>query len=127
DGATRRGAHPRLRAADAHREVGRAGAALLLRPQEALHDPVLERMERDHSEASARPQHLERRGQRPLDGAELVVDLDAERLEDALRRVALAEACGRRDRGLHDLYEVAGALERPLAPPLRDRAGDLAR
>ena len=62
--------------------------------------PVLERVERDHGEPAAGPQHLERRRQRALERAELVVDLDPQRLEDALRRMALAEPRRRRDRRL---------------------------
>ena len=82
--------------------------------QEALDDPVLERVERDHGEPAARPQHLERCGQPALERAELVVDLDPESLEDALRRMPLAEAGRRRDRRLDRLDELAGALERLL-------------
>ena len=87
-----------VRAAGAAREVGRAGAAVLAVAQEALDDPVLERVERDHREAAVRTQHLERGRERALERAELVVDLDPQRLEDALGRVALAEAGRRRDR-----------------------------
>ena len=100
------------RAADAGREVGRAGAAVLLRAQELLDDPVLERVERDHAEPAAGPQHLERRRQRALERAELVVDLDAQRLEDALCRMALTEPGRRGDRRLDRLDELARALER---------------
>ena len=95
--------------------------------QEALHDPVLERVERDHREPAARAQDLERRRQRALERAELVVDLDPQRLEDALGRMALAEARRRRDRLLDRLDEVAGALERLLGAAADDRARDLAR
>src|SRR5581483_12341718 len=66
-------------------------------------------------------------GQRALERAELVVHLDPERLEDALRGMPLAEARRRRNRLLDRLDEVARALERPRAPALRDRARDLAR
>ena len=72
-------------------------------------------MERDDAETPAGAQHLERRRQRALDGAELVVDLDPERLEDALRRMTLAEPRRRGDRGLDHVDEIAGALERLLA------------
>src|SRR3954452_20109550 len=72
----------RLVPADADREVGRAGTALLARAQEALHDPVLERVEADHGEAAAGAQHLERLGQRGFERAELVVHGDPQRLED---------------------------------------------
>src|SRR5262249_39548559 len=87
DRAPRRRAHRRLRPADAHGEVRRARAALLLLAEELLHDAVLERVERDHAEAAAGTQHLERGRERARDGAELVVDLDPQRLEDALGRV----------------------------------------
>ena len=76
-------------------------------------------------EPAARAEHLERRRQRPLDRAELVVHLDPQCLEDALGRVPLAEARRRGNRGLDRLDEIAGALERlGLAPP-DDRACDL--
>ena len=51
---------------------------------ELLHDPVLERVEADHRETPTRAQHLERGGKRRLELAQLVVDGDAQRLEDAL-------------------------------------------
>ena len=76
------------RAADADGEVRRADAAALEPLEEALHDPVLERVERDHGDAAAGSQHLEGGRKRLLELAELVVDRDAERLEDALRRMA---------------------------------------
>ncbi len=100
---------------------------MCLRTEEALDDPVLERVEADHGEPAAGPQHLERRGQRGLERAELVVDGDPQRLEDALRRMAVAEARRRRDRLLDRLDEVARALERLLAAASHDRAGDLPR
>ena len=54
-------------------------------------------------------------GKRALELAELVVDLDPQRLEDALGGMPLAEAGGRRDRLLDHLDQVAGALERAAA------------
>src|SRR5690242_18543872 len=127
DGTARCRTHHGLGAADADREVGRARAALLLPAEELLDDPVLERVEGDDGEAPARPQHLERGRQRALDRAELVVHLDAERLEHPLRRVPLAEAGGRRHRVLDDFDEIAGALERLLLPAPHDRTRDLPR
>src|SRR5690349_5255118 len=76
DGPARERAQLGLVAADAHREVRRARAALLARAQEALHDPVLERVEADHREAAAGAQHLECLGERRLERAELIVDRD---------------------------------------------------
>ena len=58
---------------------------MLLAPEEALDDPVLERVEADHRHAPARPQRVERRRKGGLEGVELVVDGDAKRLEDAAR------------------------------------------
>ncbi len=78
-------------AADTDREVRRARAAVLLGAEELLDDPVLERVERDHAEPPAGTEQLECRGQGTLERAELVVHLDAERLEDAFGRVPLAE------------------------------------
>src|SRR6478735_3794061 len=120
---------PELRLAPAHAdgEVGRADAATLEPLEEALDDSVLERVERDHGEATARTQHLERRGKRLFELAELVVDCDPERLEGALRRMTVPEPCGRGDRGADDVDEVAGALDRLLAAAPSDRARDLFR
>src|SRR5207249_4639476 len=86
--ATQR-AHQRLVAAHAYREVGRACATALCVAHERLDDSVLERVERDHREPSTGMQHLERRRQRMLERAELVVDRDAQGLEDALCWMAL--------------------------------------
>ena len=114
-------------AADANGQVWRTRAAVLLRAQEALDDPVLERVEADHREPSSRPQQVEGRGERRLDRAELVVDGDPQRLEDALRRVAVAEARRRGNRGLDRVDELAGPLERLLAAAASDRPRDLPR
>jgi hypothetical protein len=63
---------------------------------------------------------------RAVERGELVVHLDAQGLEDALGRMALAEPRGRRDRALDRLDEVARPLERLLAAAPHDRAGDRA-
>src|SRR5207249_5976096 len=107
-----------LAAADADGEVRRADAAALELLEEALHDPVLERMEGDHRETPAGSQHLECGRQRFLELAELVVDGDAKSLEHALGRMAVAESRRRRDRGADDLDELPGPLDRlVLAAP----------
>src|SRR5260221_11640411 len=117
NGAARRRTHRRLGTADADREVRRAGAALFLLAQELLDDAALERVERNHREPAARAEHLERSRKRALERAERVVHLDAQCLEDALRRMSLAEARRRRNRSLDHLGEIAGALERLLLAP----------
>ena len=48
---------------------------MLLRAQEALDDPVLERVEGNHRQPTARPEDLERRRKRAAERVELVVDL----------------------------------------------------
>src|SRR5262245_47678589 len=116
----------RLVPANADGEVRRAGAASGLLAEEVLDDAVLERVERDHGDAATRPKHLDRSGQRVLEGVELLVHGDAERLEDALGRVTVAEPGGRGNRGFDRVDELAGALERLLATPSTDRARDLA-
>src|SRR3954453_9886460 len=84
-------------------------------------------MEADHREAPARAEHLERRGERCIDGAELVVDGDAQRLEDALCRMTVAEPRRRRDHGLDRLDQLSSPLERLIAVAAPDRPRNLPR
>ena len=82
-------------------QIGKSGGHVqpfAPRDHELLHDPVLERVEADHGEPPTGPQHRDRSGQRRLELAELVVDGDPERLEDALGGMTLAEPGRRRDR-----------------------------
>src|SRR5918999_6600330 len=84
-------------------------------------------MEADHADPAAGPEHSHGRGERGLERGELVVHGNAERLEDALRGVAVAEPRGSRDRLLDGVDELAGALEGLLGAAPDDRAGDLLR
>src|SRR5919198_1507150 len=127
DRPARLGTQRRLVPADADGEVRRAGATALLRAEEPLHDPVLERVEADHGEAPARPEQLQGGRQCGFQRAELIVHGDPQRLEDTFGGMAVAETRGRGDRSLDRLHELAGALKRPLAAATADRAGDLAR
>ena len=68
----------------------------------------------------------ERGRERCLERAELVVDGDAESLEDALGRMALTETRRCRDRRLDRVDELARARERALGAPADDGAGDRA-
>ncbi len=81
-------------------------------------------MEADHGEAAAGAQHRDGGRKCGLELAELVVDGDAERLEDALRGMPFPEPGRRRDRRLDHVDEIAGAEERPLGASPHDRAGD---
>src|SRR5665647_1643104 len=79
-----------------HREP--AGGARLGAPgQGVLDQPVLEGVVREHQDAATDRQALDGRRKRPLERAELVVDLDPDGLERALGRVAAGGPGGRRD------------------------------
>src|SRR5665648_1302947 len=70
-----------------HREP--AGGARVGAPcQGVLDQPVLEGVVREHQDAATDRQTLDGRRKRPLERAELVVDLDPDGLERALGRVA---------------------------------------
>ena len=71
----------------AHREVRRADAAPRPGDQEALHAAVFQRMEGNPCKPAMYAQQLPAGGQRRVELAELVVDRDADGLEDALGRV----------------------------------------
>src|SRR5207249_3298613 len=107
----------------------RADAATGAIGDEALGAPVLERVEGDDTEPAVGAQHVPRGRQRAVELVELVVDGDPDRLEDAPGRMAGAELAldGRRDRRADRLDELAGGLERRLAPATDDLARDLAR
>src|SRR5512133_1596624 len=126
DGLLRQDAQRRLAAADADRELRRARAAMLLPPEEALDDPVLERVEADDGDPPSGTERLERRREGGLERLQLVVDGDPQRLEDAPRRMTLAEAGRGRNRSLDRLHELTRALEGVLAPAAHDRPRDLA-
>ena len=93
---------------------------------EALDDAVLQRMEGDDGQPAAGLQRALGGKQRPGKLAELVVDEDAQRLEDAGGGVDLVLRVAA-DMRLDRIGKVERALERALvAPPLdhpRDAAG----
>ena len=122
---TTRNSGPAAAAAD--RQVGRADAAVSGLAEAMLDDAVLERVERDHRDPAADLAHLERGLETVLELGQLVVDRDPEGLEDALRRMSLAEARGRRDGATYGVDEIERPQERPLGTPSHDRAGDRPR
>src|SRR4029079_11264172 len=73
--------------ADAGGEVGRTNAVARFPEQVLLDDPVLERLERDDREAATRPQQRHGRDETLLKVRELVIDRDAQRLEDTRCRI----------------------------------------
>ena len=74
---------------------------------------------------SAAARHPNGLGKALLERVQLVVDRNSQRLEDPLRRVAVAEARRRRDRCLDRLHQLAGALDRLLEAAAGDRPRDL--
>ncbi len=55
--------------------------------KELLDRAIFQRVEGDHGQPTARPQQVARRGERPCEHADLVIDGDAQRLKDLRRRV----------------------------------------
>ncbi len=89
--------------------------------EEPLHQPVLQRMERDHHEPSARRQQRRGLRQPALDLAQLVVHPDAQRLEAARRRVD-AGAIGRHHAADDGGERARWSRSAPRAAPPRWRA-----
>ena len=104
------------------RQMARAVLGTAPGGQEVLHDPVFERMERDHHQPAARREDALRGGQPLRELAELVVDVEAQRLERARRRMDVAGPA------MHhagdDVGERAGGRDRPFAARRDDGAGD---
>ena len=107
----------RLGLAPAHADgqVRRADAAAGAVDEEALHHPVLERVEGDRGHAAARAQQRPRGGQRALERLQLVVDRDPDRLEHASRRVPGGELRRRGDRALDRVDQLGRGLDRRRA------------
>ena len=84
-------------------------------------------MEADDGDAASGPEHPHRRRESCFERAELVVDGDPQRLEDALGGMPVTEAGRRRNRLLDRVGEVGRPLERPLGAAADDRTRDLLR
>src|SRR5436309_14150369 len=105
--------------ADAGGEVGRTNAVARFAREELFDDPILERMERDHDDPPARTEDAHGRSESVLEVRELVVDRDAQSLEDARRGVDAA-----RPPRLHagdETAEIVGRLERRFDAATDDR------
>src|SRR5450830_633532 len=117
-------AQRRLVPAHTQRQARRADAARGVALEELLDHAVFQRMETHRRQAAAGAQHavglVETAGQR----LQLIVDDDAQRLEDAARRVTGAETGGGRDVALDDLHQLARSGERLLLTHLHDAASD---
>ena len=117
-----------LAAAYADRVFGRAYAALLLLPDEELHDTVFERVERNHRQPAARLEHAHRGLQAFFQYLKLAVDGDAQRLEglggwvDGMARAARYPAAQMRRR-LCSSWAVVSIGSRSRASTMRRRCG----
>jgi hypothetical protein len=97
-------------------------------PKESLHYAVFERVERDHDEAPAGGEALKPHCESSLEIVELIVDSDAQGLEDARRRMnARRAAHGRRDTLLNDSYKLCRRLDGMLATLAHDILSDARR
>src|SRR5262249_44611361 len=93
--------------------------------EEALHDAVLEAVERNDGDAAAGSQRLDGLRERSLETAELVVDLDAQRLERARRGMNLRTTRPpARNRPRDEVRELESSPERPARARACDRARD---
>ena len=114
----------RLDPAHAYGQFGRTGAGLRETRERLLDDPVLERVVRDDDDPPARGQPPHRRVERLLEHLEFAVDLDAQRLERAARRVRPVLAGGRGDRGLDDVDQLGGGGDGAAGPRGYDECCD---
>src|SRR5258708_36425204 len=102
----------RWRQATARRWCSRLGA------QKILHGAIFERVEADHGEPAARFQAIHRRVQAAIDRVEFAVDMDAQRLEAARRRMLVTFAPA--ERALDQLRKVEWARQRLLDAACND-------
>ena len=105
--------------------MGRTNAVARLAREELFDDPILERLERDHDDPSTRAENAHGRRESVLEVRELVVDRDAESLEDARRGIDAA-----RPPRLHagdETAEIVGSSERRFDAATDDRSRDARR
>src|SRR5438445_703680 len=107
--------------ADAGGEVGRTDAVARFTREELFDDPILERVERDHDDPSTGTEDTHGRRESVLEVRELVVDRDAESLENARRGIDAA-----RPPRLHagdETAEIVGSSERRFDAATASAAG----
>ena len=102
--------------------MGRTDAVARFPDEELLRDPVLERVEGDDREATAGAQRAHGGLKALLKILELMVDGDAQRLEDARRRIDATPTL--RLDARDEAAEVVGRKERLRRAAARDRGGD---
>ena len=95
-------ANLRMMVANAHRQLRRADTAACHLLQRLLCDAILQGMERNDGDAAARLQMTHSRLEGLGQDAELIVDLDANGLENPLGRMAIFRAAHGLGHGLTD-------------------------
>src|SRR5690348_5833128 len=103
----------------------RARAAPGPRREKRLDHPVLERMERDHDEAAARLEDALGGHETARELAELVIDVETQRLERARRRMDVPRP--RAHHAPHDLGQRGCGPDRRLRTRLHNGASDRPR
>ena len=94
-----------------HGDIGQAGIHGIgqrVAAHELLHHAIFERMKTDHGQPAVRRQALERSVERGLEFLQLAVDVDAQRLENASRRMLVPLGAAR------DARDHLGKLQRAL-------------
>ena len=76
--------------APAHRQARRTNAGRRHLPHEILHNPVFQRVERDHRDAATRPAQLHRRFQTAPELVQFVIHSNPQRLKNQCRRMNTA-------------------------------------
>src|SRR3954447_11298195 len=124
----RQGAQPRIVTADTHGDIRRADAAASFGLEEALDDPILERGVAQDDDPPPGPQQVEGGSKTGLQRLELLVDGDAERLEDPCRGVRpTPKTRVRRRDSLDQCGELLGGRDRRDAAGIDDRPCDARR
>src|SRR3954454_18172455 len=124
----RQEAQPRIVAADTHGDLRRAGAPASFGLKEALDDPILERVVGQDDEPAPGPQQVEGGSKTGLQRLELLVDGDAERLEDPCRGVRpTPKTRVRRRDSLDQCGELLGGRYRRDAAGIDERPCDARR
>src|SRR3569623_510535 len=114
--------HPQRGGAGRWRQMARIFVALGLAAHETFHQPILQRMKTDHRQPAAGREHPYRLRQRRFQLFQLTIDIDAQRLKAAGRRMAVALP-GRMGGG-DDLRQLLGGGDGRGLARLDDCAGN---
>src|SRR5262249_17833370 len=95
------------------------------RPEHMFHNPVLERVKRDHGESCVGAEQARGGEEKCVKALQLPVHPDSQRLKRARRRIdSLVAPAGTRT--AHDLRELPGRGDGTITPRVNDGSGDAA-